>query len=313
MSAPESARYLRIDYKSEAGLDHQVSNLEARCKMARFLGAALVPSPVFFWGRQGGKHYQTRLDEFIDMSALMCCGEPLPVVMQPPPEIPSRSLEVRMETPLESIESAAQERTLLILQIKGPVRGGLLRLLPAFQEAAERSERRYTGPGNGTFCYPIAPEPARIAGAVAEQIGRPYACVHVRRGDRMSDPGAKLLAEHRTYTSLDEIQKAIDFVGCPNVYIMSDEKPEYFAPLRGSEPRVFLHTDFPELQALADRKVHGGYMLYLVERDLMRRADRRVVTRPQPRLAFEYADRINEQAAYDYSLIPPHIPPNPRP
>ena len=312
-SSPNPERYLRVDYAWRSGLNHQVSNLEARCQLARFLGAALVPSPVLLQSRQASQAlHETCLDEFIDLSALMCCGEPQPVVMQPPRDIPSRSLEVTDETPLEEIESAAQERALLILRLKEPVPNRLLRRLPAFQEATERNKRHCTGPGTGTFCYPIAPEPARIAGAVAERIGRPYTCVHVRRRDRLTSPDLVLVPEHRTYTSLDEIQKAIDFAGCPNVYIMSDEDPEYFAPLRGREPRVSLHTDFPELQALIDPKVHGGHMLYPVERDLMRRADRRVVTRPQPHLAFEYADCIHAQAAYDYSLIPPHIPPNPR-
>ena len=311
---PSPERYLRINYGLPSGLDHHISNLEARCQLVRFLGAALVPPTVLLRGRQAGqKPHETRLDKFIDMSALMCGGEPLPVVMSPLPEIPSRSLEVTDKTPLEEIQAAAQEQTLLILRIEEPVPARLLRRLPAFQKATEHNERHYTGPDIGTFCYPIASEPTRIAGVVAERIGRPYACVHVRRGDRMTDPGAVLVAEHRTYTRLDEIKKAIDFAGCPKVYIMSDEDPDYFAPLRGSEPQIFLHTDFPELRALDDPKVHGGHMLYPVERDLMRRADRRVVTRPQPLLAFEYADRIRETAAYDYSLIPPHIPPNPRP
>ena len=311
--SPSPERYLRVDYACQAGLDHQASNLAARCQLACFLRAALVPSAVFLQGRAGQKPHETCLDEFIDLSALMVAGKPLPTVSSPPGDIPSKSLEVRMKTPLEAIQTAVQERTLLILQIRGPVRGALLRQIAAFREATEHNERHYTGPDIGTFCYPIASEPTRIAGVVAERIGRPYACVHVRRGDRMTDPGAVLVAEHRTYTRLDEIKKAIDFAGCPKVYIMSDEDPDYFAPLRGSEPQIFLHTDFPELRALDDPKVHGGHMLYPVERDLMRRADRRVVTRPQPLLAFEYADRIREQAAYDYSLIPPHIPPNPRP
>ena len=315
MSEPPSPeRYLRVDYAWRSGLDHQVTNLEARCSLAHFLRAALVPSPVLLKGRQASQAlHETCLDEFIDLSALMVAGKTMPVVMQPPRQIQSRSLEVTDATPLEAIEAAAEERTQLIVRIEEPVPNRLLKRLPAFQEAMERNQRHYTGPSIGTFCYPIAPQPARIAAVVAEQIGKPYACVHVRRRDRLSSPDLVLVPEHRTYTSLDEIKKAIAFAGCPNVYIMSDEEPEYFAPLRESGPQVFLHTDFPELRALIDPAVHGGHMLYPVERDLMRRADRRVVTRPQPHLAFEYADRIREQAAYDYSLIPPHIPPDPRP
>ena len=306
-------RYLRINYACKAGLDHQISNLEACCFLAHCLGAALVPSPVLLQSRQASqRQHETCLDEFIDLSALMCCGKPLPMVM-PPPEIPSGSLEVTDKTPLEAIEDAAQDRTQLILQIKEPVPNRLLNRLSAFRQAEERSKRRYTGPGVGTFCYPIAPHPARIAEAVAGRIGKPYACIHVRRRDRLSSPDLVLVPEHRTHTGLDSIKKAIAFAGCPKVYIMSDEDPKYFAPLRERGGEVFLYTDFPELQALIDPAVHGGHMLYPVERDLMRRADRRVVTRPQPYLALEYADRASAHAAYDYSLIPPHIPPNPRP
>ena len=311
--SPEPERYLRVDYAWRSGLDHQISNLEARCQLARFLGAALVPSPVLLKSRQASQAlHETCLDEFIDLSALMCGGEPLPVVMSPPKTL-SCSLEVTDETPLEAIEAAAQPQTQLIVRIKEPVPNRLLNRLSAFREAAQHNERHYTGPGSGTFCYPIAAQPARIAEAVAGRIGKPYACIHVRRRDRLSSPDLVLVPEHRTYTRLDEIKKAIDFAGVPKVYIMSDEDPEYFTPLRGGGRQVFLHTDFPELRTLIDPAVHGGHMLYPVERDLMRRADRRVVTRPQPNLAFEYADRISEQAAYDYSLIPPHIPPNPRP
>ena len=297
--------YLQVNYPVSAGIQHQLANVDRHCQLAQYLEAILVPSRLVLVGRPPlTRDYSTDLSEFIDFSQIRCRGESVPVVNRPPEGLPHRELEVTLNTSLAAVEAIAadKEDRLLILNVKGEVPSNLLRSLPIFKDAEAHNKARR--PEAKTFMWPMGIEAQRIGGIAAQWLGAPYTCIHVRRGDRLQE------SDYAANTTLEQIKKALEFSGLPRVYVMSDEQPEYFFPLREHGFEIFHYFDIPCLASLADPEVYGGHMLYVAERDLMRRADRRVVTRPE--YAFEYADVLSPYNAWDYSLIPPHQPPNPR-
>ena len=301
--------YLQVNFPVSAGMNHLVGNFGWHCWLAWYLDATLVPASVFLLPRPGlSERYQTTLAEFIDFSAILCCGQTVRIVEQVAEDVPRHSLEITVQTKFEHIKAAAaqvrmQGDGLLVLNIKASNR--IFRSLPAFIQALRKHGQ--WSPRTCGFYHPVAAEPRRIANIIVERMDKPYTCIHVRRGDYLIKP---VYAQH---TTPDAIARFLDACGLRQVYLMSDEAPEFFAPLRERGFHLFQYTDFPELRALVEKRVCGGHMLYAVERELMRQASRRVLTHSLGFGAFCHTDLFNPYASCDYTLLPPHGPHRPLP
>lgn len=305
--------YLQVCFPAQAGLNHLVSNFGWHCWLAWYFDAVLVSSPMILLAREGlADRYETTLSEFIDFSAIQCCGRQVKIVEQVAQDTPRQAMEVGVSTTFEQIEAAAARVReagggLLVLNIVGDVRDGIYRNLPAFMQAVRRHGQ--WSPRTCGFFHPTAAEPRRMAEEIVAQIGEPYTCIHVRRGDRRNRSGW----DYYQHTTPDRLVPYLDACGLKRVYLMSDEAPEFFAPLRDLGFQLSQYVDFPELRALVEQRVAGGHMLYAVERELMRQACRRVLTHTRGFTAFSHTDLFSPYGAHDYVIKAPHGPHRPLP
>ena len=311
-STDQGTLYLQIHCPVALGMNHHLSNFEQHCRLARYLDAVLVSPQMTFYGRPPQtRDYPTKISEFIDCSQVMCYGQPAAIVEHAPENTPRVEMPVNARVSLEQIEITAAEirergAGQLILNIWKY--NNLLRVIPAFQTASERLDERFAhDPQAKSFFFPVGGEARRIAALIAERIGRPYTCMHIRRSAAHHE-----VDRFQRHTSLDSIAQWFEAAGLPGGYIMSDEDPEYFQPLRDRGLQLFLHVDFPELRALTNHDAYGGHMLYPVERQLMHLAKRRVLTRPKGFETLCYADCFSPHPIYDYTLMPPHGPHRPQ-
>jgi hypothetical protein len=113
-----------------------------------------------------------------------------------------------------------------------------------------------------------------IAKNVSEIVSGKYTCIHVRRGDRVFNLKTNdVRDEELDYaTSPKNILKFAKLCGNKKVYIMTDESPDFFSSLLDSEFDFFFYKDFDILN------IKDNFLLYQIENEIMRFADKKVST-----------------------------------
>ena len=107
-----------------------------------------------------------------------------------------------------------------------------------------------------------------IASSISNEIGTPYTCIHVRRGDRIRTE------KQNKETSVENIKKKIIENNLKKVYIMTNEKISFFDELRNI-PGLFIYfyTDFEDLKHIQD-----NYYLFCIEKVICQNATIRIST-----------------------------------
>ena len=246
------------------GLNHQRRNLECLLREAHALGrCALLPplrlSPAHNLGVDAAWRWETYFD--LDASRLVDAGgraRPLPLVRR----LPGGCAGVDVLT--RRIGAEVFEREVPVLP-----RGTRVELRPSARVRA------------------LA---APVAAALAARAPGGFAAVHVRRGDRLFGP-------MRWLTEPAAVRRALRRLGVADgatVFCLSDERePAYWRPLAAVYDLVRA-ADFPAAAALVAARPPDNYLLYEVEKAVMRRAAVRLETFPGP--DYEPADAV---------LVPP--------
>lgn len=107
-----------------------------------------------------------------------------------------------------------------------------------------------------------------------------YVGVHVRRGDRLAEsefPPALTEPPH-----IEAVLTRMSVRPAEVLFVASDERdPSFFESLR-TRHRVVRYTDFPYLEALVSGDDPDNYLLYEVEREILRRGRLWIETLPKP-------------------------------
>ena len=142
---------------------------------------------------------------------------------------------------------------------------GLCRLAPFFQDTLIDKQI----PTDVSITLPYNKQIIDIATIVSTKIGEKYACIHVRRGDRLRT------RQQREDTSVVNIQRKIIDNNLQVVYIMTNEQVKFFDDLKENmtDRRILLYNDFVELATIAD-----NYYLFCVERAVCENAGFRIST-----------------------------------
>ena len=270
--AEDPRRYLRYDETrpARAGINHLRRNLEALLREAHLLGRrAVLPALNLAPQHNFGVERQWRWDTYFDLdrsSLVDTAGtvHALPLVAKPPPAgCPALVLAPGVPAP----ESAAGQ-PLVVRQVTNPVFG---KEIPC---------ARYGPPD---IRFRPAPRVLELATHVVARLrdrgGGEFSAVHVRRRDRLFGP-------MRWLTGPARVRARLQAVGVPDgavVYLLSDERAAgFWAPL-ASRYDLARWEDFPELGGIVSRTAPGGpdnYLLYEVEKQVMREASRRIETFP---------------------------------
>lgn len=105
-----------------------------------------------------------------------------------------------------------------------------------------------------------------------------YVGVHVRRGDRLGE--FEFPSERTEPPHIKAVLTRMAVYPAEVLFIASDERdPGFFDPLRACY-RVLRYTDFPYLQALVSGDDPDNYLLYQVEKEVLRRARLWIETLP---------------------------------
>lgn len=238
-----------LNLEAFAGLSHQTSNLTALLQLALHLNARLV---VPHFGLSGfhdkGRTRKSQLREYYDFQA-------------------SRAVRVAdgSSVPLD-VAFGAGDAPKLLLDCGGCPPGGLVRKLPQVEPVVRQAEWRIE--------LSWAKELRALGEAIAPLFGKAYACVHVRRTDRITS------ARYDSDTSPPNILATLDRLELPSgcaVYIMTDESQRSFFDGLKSAPnyRCFLKHDIELLHQLGQV---DNYKLFAVEKVLMEKARWRVST-----------------------------------
>ena len=271
-ACPAGARYLRYDESrpTRAGINHLRRNLEVLLREAHLLGRlAVLPALRLAPQHNFGVDRQWRWDTYFDFegSALVDAAgtvRALPLAAQPPPAgCPALLLPPGVPVP----ESVAGQ-PLVVRQVTNAVFGKEVRCA------------RYGPPD---FRFRPAPRVLDLARDVVARLRDrgtgEFCAVHVRRRDRLFGP-------MRWLTGPARVRARLQAVGVPDgavVYVLSDERaPGFWEPL-ASRYELARWEDFPELGGIVSRTAPGGpdnYLLYEVEKQVMREASRRIETFP---------------------------------
>ena len=264
------ARYLR--YVEErpvyAGMNHWLSNLECLLGEAHATGRLAVLPELRLAARHNlGVDGRWRWETYFDLGRSRLAGSgaehPLPLADRPPPGAGPFVLDGRQRIPPAAADRVLVERRLTSYLYR--------RQVPA---AGHPALRLRMAPSARVLA--LARPAIDALAARAEQ----YAAVHIRRGDRL-----KGLAVRRL-TSPRGVRRCLERNGVApgaTVFFLSDEcDPAYWEALRARYDLV-RYTDFPQLAALvhtADGARPDNYLLYEVEKEIMRNASLRVETFP---------------------------------
>ena len=105
-----------------------------------------------------------------------------------------------------------------------------------------------------------------------------YVGVHVRRGDRLA--WAEFPPAHTEPPHIEAVLTRMAVYPAEVLFVASDERdPGFFEPLR-TRYRLHRYTDFPYLQALVSGDDPDNYLLYQVEREILRRGRLWIETLP---------------------------------
>jgi hypothetical protein len=240
--------YFTVDMSTvNAGLSHQISNLMVLIRYCYDKNHELVVPSFHLTGKHNnGKSFTSQFAEYIDYSTLAVDGHQLQIELN----------ECRVN-PAQLIRVERKE-----------YEGGLLRTDPMFMNIS-----------NYHVTYTYKKYLIDIGNSVSELLGC-YTCVHVRRGDRLNS------AQMDTETSPANILRIIKQCENRNVYIMTDEVPDFFEPLLAyQEFNIMFYQDFTELEAL---KHIDNYKLFTVENIISKNANKRVSTFRTPDPSYDF-------------------------
>ena len=273
MAMPDAARFLQYEARPPviAGLLHQASNLRCLLHEAHITDRLAILPPLRLAPKHNfGVQRQWRWEHYFDLRASSLTDDdgrrhPLPIAEQPP-EHDARALRLRGA---KRLPEQARDCPLVLRRISHPLFRKALPVdeWPAAQVELRASERAVA------LARPVA-QHLRSLGD-----GR-FVAVHVRRGDRIAGgeyPGQMTAPPYIAQRLRDQgvAEGAV-------LYIASDEQDlGFWQPLRKSF-RLFLYADFPPLERLVSRvgEAPDNYLLYQVEREVLRQGSIRMGTLP---------------------------------
>ena len=271
-AAGDGARYLRYDESrpARAGINHLRRNLEVLLREAHLLGRlAVLPALNLAPQHNFGVDRQWRWDAYFDLdgSALVDAAgtaRALPLAAQPPPA----GCPALVVPPGAPVPESAAGQPCVVRQVANPV----------FGKEVPGARR---GPPH--FRFRPAPRVLELADRVVTELrdrgGGEFGAVHVRRRDRLFGP-------MRWLTGPARVRARLQAGGVPDgavVYLLSDEREGGFWEPLASRYDLARWEDFPELGSIVSRTAPGGpdnYLLYEVEKQVMREASRRIETFP---------------------------------
>ena len=280
-------RYLAYEERTPVarGLNHQRRNLECLLAEAHRLGRlALLPPLMLAPEHNFGVPIELRWERYFDLDASRIVeprGRRLPLPLAR--ALPAGPLDRAAVGPRQPVAPAASRCGVLVRRIESEV---FSRDVPP--EAGKAVVE----------LLPSARVKALAAGAcaaLAERSPQGFAAAHLRRGDRLFGP-------MRWLTAPRAVRRALRRLGVGDgatVFFLSDERSEaYWRPLLAAYDAV-RSADMPELAALAAgdaRQTPDNYLLYEVEKAVMRRAAVRLETFPG-----------GEYEPADAALVPPTV------
>lgn len=287
--AQDSPCYLQ--YKTSApvvaGLDHQVANLRCLLREAHVTGRLAVLPPIHLCPKHNfGVRRDWKWEAYFDFGEsrlIDATGQerPLPIADEWP-DADDRTLSLR---PGERMPSGARHYRLVVRHVE----------LTTFKKEIPADDWPTI-----TIRLRASASVTDLARHVVQHIalldGGRFAAVHVRRGDRL-----KL---HREYpgrlTEPAHIRKYLTELGVAEgsvLFIASDERdPNFWRPL-AEHYRLIRYVDFPRLEALAAKggDLPDNYLLYQVEREVMRSAWLRVGTLPKHDELYMHGSLVSEE------------------
>lgn len=250
------------------GMDHQLSNLRCLLGEAHAMRRLAVLPPLRLEpGHNFGIGRDWSWDSYFDLDGSRMVGANgeeyrLPLLR----ELPSGNLETRIVSPKGCL-SASERATLVVRQVRDEV---YAREVVAAQPAPELRLRP-----SATVLDLAAP----VVATLLDRWPTGFGGVHIRRGDRLWGPMKRL-------TRPPNVRRRLKKLGIregTGVFFMSDEHDATFWSALAPYYEAIRYTDFPELAALIDAsgaRSPDNYLLYEVEKEVMRHAARRVETFP---------------------------------
>ena len=267
-------RYLRYDEVNPVpvGINHQTRNLEVLMREAHSVDRlAVLPTLKLAPHHNFGVDRQWRWETYYDFgkSTLVDSfgkNHPLPLTFNAPdPDLGALTL-----TPKVRIPASAAGHALVARRITTSVHA---RDVP------------FAAHGPPVFQFSPSPRILTLARHVVAELrargGGQFAAVHVRRGDRLLGPMKRL-------TSPPRIRALLQAKNVPDgavVFFLSDERNASFWEQLRPHYALVRYTDLANLQALVSPSAGGkpdDYLLYEVEKQIMRHAFLRIETFPGP-------------------------------
>ena len=296
-------RLLRYDAPAVlAGLEHHAGNLRCLLREAHATGRLAVLPPLALHRKHNFGHARDwRWQDYYDLDASTLVdaagrehplpiapalsdqrdGGPTPLVVRPGGHIPtngnSHPLVVRtFRRQLFENEVPQEGRPPVALEFRPaePV----LRLAQRTSQHLASLARRGGAPENG------------------------YVGVHVRRGDRLGE--FEFPSERTEPPHIKAVLTRMAVYPAEVLFIASDERdPGFFDPLRACY-RMLRYTDFPYLEALVSGDDPDNYLLYQVEREVLRRARLWIETLPgrEPRAHASLVDATDWRRSHSGRL-----------
>ena len=265
-------RHLRYDEEepARAGINHLRRNLEVLLREAHREGRlAVLPALNLAPRHNFGVDRQWRWDTYFDLDASVLVDaagaeHPLPLAAQAP-EAGRPALVLDRGAP---IPASAAGHPLVVRRIANPVFG---------------KDVRFVRHGPPDFRFRPAPRVVALARHVVaglrERGGGAFCAVHVRRTDRLFGPMRWLTRPARVRARL----RASGVADGAVVYVLSDERAAGFWDPLAADYDLAVCRDFARLAAVVSANAPGGpdnYLLYEVEKQIMRAASRRIETFP---------------------------------
>ena len=276
-----------LQYKTSApvvaGLDHQVANLRCLLSEAHVTGRLAVLPPLSLcpkhnFGVRRDWKWETYFD-FGESRLVDATGRehPLPIADERP-DADVRTIKLR---PGERMPPEARHYGLVVRHVN----------LITFKKDIPADDWPAI-----TITLRASASVTELARHVVQHLamldGGRFAAVHVRRGDRLKQYPGRLTEPAHIRKYLTELGAAEGSV----LFIASDERdPNFWRPL-AEHYRLIRYVDFPRLEALAKGgALTDNYLLYQVEREVMRCAWLRVGTLPKHDELYMHGSLVSEE------------------
>lgn len=256
-----------------AGLGHFVSNLRCLVGEAHATGRLAVLPPLTLAPRHNfGVDREWAWQSYFDLeqSSFVAAGRERPLPLAPPGVLgasaPALTLDARAPIPPGVRQSAR-----------------VVRRFPRSDLAFNAQVAPRAWPTVELRLRPSS-RVKRLAGQVVERIvalDGAFVAVHVRRGDRLTLP--QYPSRMTEPAAIHQYLRERGVPGGAVLFVASDERrPGFWAALE-ARYRLVRYVDFPDLAALVSRRAGAlpdNYLLYSVEREVMKQAGMWIETLP---------------------------------